>query len=85
MIETVQAVKRRIGGTGDEAGPKEVINLCSLSSEDDGLISNIISRKSTGEMVSAEATINEDGKTVRRKELKNVVAEETVSVLAFKP
>ena len=78
MIETVQAVKSRTEGNGDESGPKEVIDLCSSSSEDDGLISNIISRKSTGEMVSAEATINEDGKTVRRKELKTVVAEETV-------
>ncbi|XWS66521.1 hypothetical protein CRYUN_Cryun05aG0206700 [Craigia yunnanensis] len=77
-IETVQEVKCRTGGTGDEAGPKEVINLCSSSSKDDGLISNINFRKSTGEMVSAEATINEDGKTVRRKELKTVVAEETV-------
>ncbi|XWS56122.1 hypothetical protein CRYUN_Cryun09bG0059400 [Craigia yunnanensis] len=78
MIETVQAVKSRTEGNGDEAGPKEVIDLCSSSSEDDGLISNISSRKSTGEMVSAESTINEDGKTVRRKELKTVVAEETV-------
>ncbi|XVF76010.1 hypothetical protein PTKIN_Ptkin13bG0233300 [Pterospermum kingtungense] len=79
MIETVLDIKSRsTGGNGDEAGPMEVINLCSSSSEDDGLISNISFRKSTGEMVFAEATINEDGEKVRRKELETVVAEETV-------
>ncbi|XP_022745100.1 uncharacterized protein LOC111295721 isoform X2 [Durio zibethinus] len=77
-IETVQAVKGRTEGNGDEACSKEVVNLCSSSFEDDGMISNVSSRKRTGEMVSAEPTINEDGKMVRRKELKAVVAEESV-------
>ncbi|XVE75804.1 hypothetical protein DITRI_Ditri12bG0121500 [Diplodiscus trichospermus] len=90
MIETVQAVKSRTEGNGDETGPKELNNLCSSSSEDDDLISNISSRKSTGDMMSVEATLNMDGKTVIREGLKTVVAEETVDarkkeMLAEKP
>ncbi|EOY09643.1 Uncharacterized protein TCM_025041 isoform 2, partial [Theobroma cacao] len=80
MIATVQAVKSRTGGNGDEAGSEDVFGLFSSSPEDGNLISNISSKKSTGKMLSVEATINKDSKTVWRNELKTVVAEETVDV-----
>ncbi|XVE96205.1 hypothetical protein REPUB_Repub02eG0201500 [Reevesia pubescens] len=78
MIEPLQALKSRTEGNIDEARPKEFIDLCSSSSYDDGLVSNISSIKSNGEMASVEATVNEDTKTVRREELKSIVAEENV-------
>ncbi|KAK6232363.1 hypothetical protein SCA6_002436 [Theobroma cacao] len=80
MIATVQAVKSRTGGNGDEAGSEDVFGLFSSSPEDGNLISNISSKNSTGKMLSVEATINKDSKTVWRNELKTVVAEETVDV-----
>ncbi|XP_021283367.1 uncharacterized protein LOC110415917 isoform X2 [Herrania umbratica] len=80
MIATVQAVKSRTGGNGNEAGSEDVFGLFSSSSEDDNLISNISTKKSTGKLVSVEVTINKDSNTVWRNELKTVVAEETVDV-----
>ncbi|KAK8593462.1 hypothetical protein V6N12_045542 [Hibiscus sabdariffa] len=78
MIETVQAVTCRTEGNGDKAGSKEVSDICSSSSVDEGLILNISYGTSTGGgMVSAEGTINVNGEMVR-SELKSVLAEETV-------
>ncbi|XP_039070262.1 cold shock protein 1-like isoform X2 [Hibiscus syriacus] len=77
MIETVQAVTCRTEGNADEASSMEVTDICSSSSVDEGLISNICSGTSTGDMVSAVGTIRVDGVMVR-SELKSVLAEETV-------
>ncbi|OMO68722.1 Zinc finger, CCHC-type [Corchorus olitorius] len=78
MIESVQAVKSRAESNGVEVGSREIIDLCSSSSEDDGFISNISFSKSPQQMVSNKATINEDGETVRRMELKTDIVQETV-------
>ncbi|OMO51899.1 Zinc finger, CCHC-type, partial [Corchorus capsularis] len=77
MIETVQAVKSRAESNGVEVGSREIIDLCSSSSEDDSFISNISFSKSPQQMVSNKSTINEDGETVRRMELKTDIVQET--------
>ncbi|XP_039039727.1 uncharacterized protein LOC120177776 isoform X3 [Hibiscus syriacus] len=77
MIETVQAVTCRTEGNGDEASSMEVTDICSSSSVDEGLISNIFFGTSTGDMVSAGGKISVDGEMVR-SERKSVLAEETV-------
>ncbi|GMJ09503.1 hypothetical protein HRI_004619500 [Hibiscus trionum] len=76
MIETVQAVTCRTEGNGDKAGSKEVSDICSLSSVDEGLILNISSGTSTGDMVSAEEETVDAG--LKEMHAEKAKCEETV-------
>ncbi|GLT36030.1 hypothetical protein SLA2020_104350 [Shorea laevis] len=80
LVETAKPEETRseenVGGTDSTKD----IDLCSSSSKDDGLISNVIFSISNGEMITVPTVLNEENKTERRMEPNIILTENNVDV-----
>ncbi|GKV41841.1 hypothetical protein SLEP1_g49322 [Rubroshorea leprosula] len=80
LVETAKLVETRSEENVGGIDSTKDIDLCSSSSKDDRLISNVISSISTGEMILVPTVLNEENKTERRMEPNIILTENNVVV-----